>query len=294
MHAALRFAMNPPTLDPRYPALGTSLYYALKSAPPGRRDALTAWLRWWHEVMQIPLTVSDPGVAETKLRWWSQELQACSLGQATHPLTKALAHTLPSPSDDGAMLWLLGIEQTQGQIDLVHHTRWMDEHALTAHQLATTGAACEGAAVALGASSPDARAVARQCGLALRQAHQLARLGQDARAGWVHVPIDVLQKHDVRAHQLSKPIAQQTPAGWPHLLAHLADQAHVSLTSNMAELSALPSGEKNALRPLRVLMAIHLAQVREIKKSGDVVLHQRLMLTPLRKWWIAQKVRWAW
>ncbi len=285
--------MNSSTPTTTYPALGTSLYYALKSAPVGQRSALTSWVQWWHEIAQIPFNVSDPGVAETKLRWWVQELQACSQGRPSHPLSKALVTNQGFDDEATSALWALCQVQVQGQIDLVHQTRWMDEASLQANQDATTGAAFEGATLVLGIRSPNARAAARLCGRAVRQSHQLARLGQDARAGWIHVPIDTLQAHDVKAHQLSKP-QQDMPPGWPGLLAHLSTQAQTSLQKGREALLALTPAEQRALTPLRVMLHVHLMQVRELAASGNVLLHQRLVLTPLRKWWIAQRVRWGW
>jgi phytoene synthase len=31
-----------------------------------------------------------------------------------------------------------------------------------------------------------------------------------------------------------------------------------------------------------------------IEAGGGRVLHERIVLTPLRKWWISQRVRWGW
>lgn len=287
--------MTSTTPSAPFPPLGTSLYYALKCVPAQRRDALRTWWQWWHETSQIPLTVSDPGVADTKLRWWLQELQACAQDTPTHPLTQALhAITHDPPHTTGrAALWPLCSEQIQAQLDLVQHTRWMDPASLDRHRRASTGAACEGAALLLGAAGPEVANAARLLGAGLRMAHQVARLGQDARAGWVHVPIDVLQAHDVRAHQVSKPQLGQAPAGWPGLLAHLITQADQALVVGMDAARALPSPTRQALRPLLVLAFTQRALLAALRPSGELVLHQRLVLTPLRKWWIAQRVRWG-
>jgi len=36
-----------------------------------------------------------------------------------------------------------------------------------------------------------------------------------------------------------------------------------------------------------------LQQLGALADQGDRVLHERIVLTPLRKWWISQKVRWG-
>jgi phytoene synthase len=285
--------MNSSTPAPNHPALGSSLYYALRSVPHPQRASLTVWLQWWHEISQIPLSVSDPGVAETKLRWWAQELQSCLQGQASHPIAKALSNSLQGTAVASDRVWQLALEQVNALIDLVHQTRWMDQATLRRHQTASTGAATEAAALLLGVSSVQGASWARQLGVGLRQSHQLARLGQDARAGWVHVPIDVLQNHDVRAHQISKPQVGQTPPGWSALLGHLVLLAQTDLNQALTGIRMLPPAEHRALKPLVALARMHLGLLDALSASGDTVLHQRLMLTPLRKWWITQKVRWG-
>jgi phytoene synthase len=286
---------TPATADPRpsFPPPGSSLYYALAAVPARQRPALGLWASWWHETAQIPLKVSDPGVAETKLRWWQQELKEASRGHPRHPMMVALMSqgivTPPATLPD----WPCWHGQLDGLITLVHQTRWLDEATLLRHAQATTGQACEGAARLLGARSDEAIQVADQLGLGLRLAHQLARLGQDARAGWVNVAIDVLQQYEVRAHQLSKPDAALPPAGLKDLLVHLRDRAATPLQQAMTARRKLPRAEAQALKPLLVLAHIHLRQMDEIVRQGDRVLHERIVLTPLRKWWIAQRVRWG-
>ncbi|MDE2593777.1 MAG: squalene/phytoene synthase family protein [Burkholderiales bacterium] len=276
------------------PPVGSSLYYTLQMVPSSRRAALRDWWQWWHEVSSIPFDVQDPGVAETKLRWWIQEVQAGAQGQPTHPLTQALMppttaqnDTAKAPLAGELPLWL---NQIEGLITLIHQTRWLDAAALQHHRNQTTAAATEAAAVLLGATTPAARQAARQLGLGCRQTHQLARLGQDARAGWVHVPVDVLQKHEVRAHELTKP-APKSGEHWPALLTYLCDQAQAQLLGGLTAIRALSRPERRALRPLVALAQMQLALLDEIRASEDRVLHERLLLTPVRKWWISAKVR---
>lgn len=276
------------------PRPGSSLYHALRCTPAAKRPALRLWLQWWHEVSRIPFEVSDAGVAESKLQWWAQEVRDGLAGQAHHPLMRDRAAL---PALVAPCVWPereLWTQQLEGLIQLVHQTRWLDDAALQRHNRMSTGAALEGAACILGASSTAARSAACLLGTGLRQSHQVSRLGQDARLGWVNVAIDVLQTHDVKAHQLSKPDASQPPAGWSGLLLHLTEQARASIEQGLTAIAALPEAEVQALLPLRVLAHIHLAQLQEIAGKGDRILHERVLLTPLRKWWISQRVRWGW
>lgn len=270
---------------------GSGLYYALQSAPLAMRPALQAWVHWWHEISTIPLVVHDPGVAQTKLAWWHQEVRHSFEGKPSHPLTKQLFQALESPGQLPPLeVWLAQIEGMQA---LVNQTRWLDELSQKKHALATTGAACEGAAHLLGARSPQALSAAHELGWGIRQAHHLARLGQDARLGWLHVPVSTLQQHDVKAHELLRPTAGQAPEHWPALLSYLHGEAKNTLRASLEALAQLKPIERKALRPLAVLAALHLALIDEIAARGPAVLQERIILTPLRKWWVALKVRWA-
>ena len=284
---------RPERLAHTFPRPGSSLYHALKVVPAQQRAPLETWLTWWHETALIPYEVRDPGVAEQKLTWWLSELKRAEQGQAQHPLLQRVKAFNLLPNSPTWPEWPLWSQQIEGLIQLVHQTRWLDDGSLQRHARQTTGAAAESAAVLLGATSDAARSAANLLGVGLRQAHQLGRLGQDARAGWVNVAIDVLQTHDVKAHQLTRPDAQQVPAGWSTLLGHLHAQAHTTLDQGLSAIRALSRAEQRALKPLLVLAHIQLAQMAAVAQSGDLVLHQRIVLTPLMKSWISQKVRWG-
>lgn len=284
---------TPPSSSPTFPRSGSGLAHALRLTAATHRPALACWLNWWHETARIPLDVHDAGVAETKLRWWVNELQATDQGHPHHPLMRerAALSLPPGASWPEAPVWLA---QVEGLIQLVHQNRWMDEAHFVHHAQQTTGLACEGAARLLGADSEPALQAARLLGLGLRMGHRLARLGQDARAGWVMVGIDLLQTHDVKAHQLVKPVPGQTPPGWTPLLADLAQRARQPLQDALAQIRRLPAAQARALRPLVLLGHLALMQVEVVAAAGDAVLHQRLLPTPWRKAWIAQRVAWGW
>lgn len=276
-----------------FPRPGCSLAHAARLVPLSHRPALTCWLNWWHETARIPLDVQDPGVAETKLRWWLHELQSAEQGQPSHPLLRErMSMSLPSGARwPEAASWRA---QVEGLVQLVHQNRWMDESHVVRHAQQTTGLACQGAAGLLGVESDAGRQAATQLGTGLRLAHRLARLGQDARAGWVMVGIDLLQAHDVKAHQLVRPVSGQTPPGWAPLLADLAQRARQPLRASLEEIRSLPREEARALRPLVLLGHLALTQVDVVASAGDSVLHERLLPTPWRKAWVAQRVAWGW
>ena len=55
-------------------ASGSSFYYAFLFLPAERRAAITAFYAFCREVDDVVDEVADPGVAQTKLHWWRQEV----------------------------------------------------------------------------------------------------------------------------------------------------------------------------------------------------------------------------
>jgi 15-cis-phytoene synthase len=280
------------------PRPGSSLWLAVQSAPKAQQPVLRAWIQWWHEISHIIYSVSDPTVANRKLNWWAQAVIEGFKQPPQHPLLQALAGADGLLQAPALPLWL---SQIEGQQTLTGQTRWLDMHTLVRHVLPTTGAACEGAAWLMGARSSEALAVARQIGLGLRFAHILERLGQDARMGWLHIPIDVLQEHGVRAHELLKPEMPAQPE--KPAPSHPAIQALLSawhqrsksvIHEALEQARQLPQVERQALRPLAVLCQLHLHLLDDLAYAAYPVLHQRILLGPWRKQWLAQKTRWSW
>lgn len=273
------------------PRPGSSLHLALLSAG-GARQRLRAWVRWWHEVSRIPYDVSDPSVADRKLAWWAQAAGDAFRQTPQHPLLRDLLIT-DGRHDPGTAppldLWL---QQIEGLQVLTNQTRWMDEATLLRHMKATTGSACEGAVLIAGSSQLATLALARRAGVALRRVHILARLGQDARQGWLHIPIDVLQRHEVRAHELLKP----APAMDDRIRALLdawATQARDEIGAIRREARALAKTERQAWRPIGVLLRLAVLLLDDLAQAGYPVLHQRLVVGHWRKLWAAQRERWS-
>jgi phytoene synthase len=270
--------------EPPFPRPGSSLALAIAAAGP-KRAALQAWAAWWHEVSRIPYSVSDASVGERKLAWWAQAVSNGFSQAPQHPLLQALmgASTSAELADVPPMpLWA---SQIQGLETLLQQTRWLDTAALDQHMNQTTAAACAGAAWVLGGRSDAAQDAAIALGLGLRRAHILARLGQDAHAGWLHIPVDVLQQHDVRAHEFLRPGPDApTPAMLSLMSAWQADVVN-RLNAAMAQLATLPSPERQALRPLRILTRLTLLLMQDLAEQNYPVVRQRISVGPWRKIW---------
>jgi phytoene synthase len=115
-------------------------------------------------------------------------------------------------------------------------------------------------------------------------------VGDDARRGRIYLPIDELQRFDVKAHEILK---REAPWGYSDrftaLMRFQAERAHGIYDEAFA---LLPDADRRAQRPGLMMAHIYRTLLREIEAENFQVLHQRISLTPLRKLWIAMRINW--
>ena len=281
------FLMSDPSSLPA-PRAGGSISLALL-ATGSHRAELTHWWAWWHDISSVAYSVSDPGVAERKLAWWAQAVSQGFREPPQHPLLTPLLGTVQARASAPPLKYWLN--QLEGQQQLTQQTRWLDDATLMRHIQKTTASACEGAAWLMGVRDPASLAVAADFGMGLRRAHILFRLGQDARQGWLHIPIDVLQAHEVRAHQLLKSAPGEPSSAIIALLDTWQALASGALRDALQRMQGLPAAERRLFRGLMVLAKLNLALLDDLHQARYPVFGQRMILGPWRKRWIAQLAR---
>lgn len=262
----------------------TSLDYALRLSPPAAQPALAALRDWWQEVASVTREVSDPAVAAAKLAWWRREVQTGWAGTPQHPTLLALQRRAPGLSA-GRLLGVIAAAEEQAR-----QTRFLDEAALLrwADEQGGAALACAGEILAQQAA-PSAAALPQACarlGQACTLAAIVRGLGRSAQVGRLPVPVDELQHSGLRAHELL--------ARSPTLLQDARYRAVMDLQAARARrllgeaLQAVRSAApRRATRGLRVLGALHLRLLDELQRSGYPVLQQHVMLSPVRRAWIA-------
>jgi phytoene synthase len=256
---------------------GSSLHYALLQVQGPRRAALLALHAWRREVTDIATELSDHAVALQKLGWWVQELDRCFAGRPQHPVTQALAPHVESfgLTREPFIHALSGVE-----FDL-RQNRYLDYALLQRQCEQVAGSIGQVAARILGATSPPVLQHAQRLGLALQLIAQIRDVGHHARRGRVTLPLEDLQRFDVKLGDL---LDGKYVAGFGPLMQFQTQRARVTLAEALA---LLPAAEAAAQRPARVLAALYAALLAEIERSDFQVLQQRIALTPLRKLWIA-------
>ncbi len=265
---------------------GSSFYYAFLFLPPPRRAAMTAFYAFCREIDDVVDEVSDPAVAQTKLAWWQKEVHAAFAGQPTHPVTRALMpHTALHGITEAHLLAVI-----EGcQMDLTQ-SRYLDFVGLARYCHLVAGVVGEVSAQIFGSSGPAVVAYAHRLGLAMQLTNIIRDVGDDARRGRIYLPIDELQRFDVKAHEI---LNRQAPWGYSErftaLMRFQAERAHRTFDEALA---LLPPSERRTQKPALMMANIYRTLLREIEADNFQVLHQRTSLTPLRKLWIALRTHW--
>ena len=262
---------------------GSSFYYAFLFLPPPRRAAITAFYAFCREVDDVVDEMTDPSIAASKLAWWRKEVAAAFAGQPSHPVMLALLPLAPDYGIEAAHL-LAVIEGCQTDLD---QTRFLDFPALQRYCHLVAGVVGEVAANIFGRTQAGTVQYAHKLGQAMQLTNIIRDVGDDARRGRIYLPVNELQRFDVKAHELLK---RDKPWGYSErftaLMRFQAERAHAAYD---AAVALLPVADRLAQKPGLMMANIYRTLLREIEDQGFQVLHQRTSLTPLRKLWIATR-----
>jgi len=265
---------------------GSSFYYAFMFLPPPKRAAITAFYAFCREVDDVVDDTTDRGVAATKLAWWRQEVASAFADQPTHPVTKAL---MPHTSANRITAAHLSAVIDGCQMDL-EQTRYLDFAGLQRYCHLVAGVVGEVAATIFGRRSEETVRYAHKLGQALQLTNIIRDVGDDARRGRIYLPMDEMQRFDVKASEI---LTRQAPWGYSErFTALMRFQAERAQRTYDEAFALLPEVDREAQRPGLMMANIYRTLLDEIVEDGFQVLHQRTSLTPLRKLWIAARTQW--
>jgi len=262
-------------------ASGSSFYYAFLFLPAPRRAAITAFYAFCREVDDVVDDMVDAGVAATKLAWWKGEVSQAFAGQPSHPVLKAL---LPHAATYGIEARHLHAVIEGCQMDL-EQTRYLDYPNLQRYCHLVAGIVGEVAARIFGQTQEATTAYAHTLGQALQLTNIIRDVGEDALRGRIYLPVNELQRFDVKAHEILK---RSYSERFTALMQFQAQRAHGLYDQALA---LLPAQDRRAQKPGLMMASIYRTLLREIEADQFQVLHQRIKLTPLRKLWLAWKVQ---
>ncbi|CAM8626554.1 ERG9 Phytoene/squalene synthetase [Comamonadaceae bacterium] len=262
-------------------ASGSSFYYAFLFLPAPRRAAITAFYAFCREVDDVVDDMVDAGVAATKLAWWRNEVQQSFKGSPTHPVMKALMPHAATYTIEARHL-LAVIDGCQMDLE---QTRYLDYTGLQRYCHLVAGVVGEVAAGIFGQTDPQTTQYAHKLGQALQLTNILRDVGEDAMRGRIYLPVNELQQFDVKAHEILKRTYSD------RFVALMKFQAQRAQGLYDEALALLPAADRRAQKPGLMMASIYRALLTEIERDNFQVLHQRVSLTPLRKFWLAWKVQ---
>lgn len=258
---------------------GSSFYYSFLFLPKPQYEAIVSIYAFCREVDDIVDDCQELSVAEAKLGWWQDEIEALYQQKPTHPITQAL---LPQ----------IEIYQLPKSLFLeVLNGMWMDLHYqgyATVEDLKLY-AHCVASAVGLlvtpifGYQNLNTLSFAKNLGLALQWINIIRDVGEDSARGRLYLPEEDLLKFDLRPADFFN--KKDSPA----IRDCLRFQAQRARQFYQTALSALAPEDRQTQSPALIMAAIYFTLLDEIEKTNFDVLNQRISLTPLRKLWIAWK-----
>jgi len=256
---------------------GSSFYYAFLFLPLERRKAITALYALCREVDDVVDECRDAQLARVKLAWWRTQIDKMMAGVPEHPVTRALQPHLTSCGITRERL-LAVIDGMEMDLD---QSRYLDWPGLRKYCWHAAGVVGELSAGVFGYRDPQTLVYAERLGLAFQLTNIIRDVGDDARRGRIYLPIDELQRFDVKASEL---LNAQHSDRFEALMRFQAERTRALYREAMENL---PESDRRAQRPGLMMAAIYYALLDEIEREGWHVLEQRISLTPLRKFWLA-------
>jgi len=221
--------------------------------PPAQRVLFQSLLGIEAEIGAALARGLEHDVAHARLGWWREECARLAQGAPLHPLTRALAASLPANDRDV-------LAPVAGFTDLA---TW-DLAGATFQSPRELAAYCERWSAAFVGplarhAQPDSPpGAALSLGARLRELELLNALGADARHGRLRLPLEQLKSAGVDPAEAARP-------QWGAPLVQLATQRHAAARRALAQaLAALAPRAQGPLRPLLVWAALE----REHSRRG--------------------------
>lgn len=262
--------------------VGSTLYYSLRYLPPQQYEALLSIFAFALAIRKIPYDCQDAGVAKAKLVWWRDEIQRLSQAQPTHPMTQALQPVLQQFNLDiqlfqdyiGGILENMKYQGYHKQTDLIQHCHRL---SYIPNILAAKILGCE--------NNQEVQKFLHHLGIALSLFELIYELREDTAKGRVYFPTEDLNHFSLNATDL---IQSQPETSIKQLLTFEANRAREFYQTALKDL---PTNQRQRFHPYLIQAAITFKLLDEIEEDGFRVLTHRIALTPLRKFWIAWRIR---
>jgi 15-cis-phytoene synthase len=257
---------------------GSLRYFSLLYTPEEKREAVAALFVIDSELRESARSANHD-VAHTRLTWWRSEIDRLINDNAQHPATRILQAQFHG--DPRAFVNLHELVAA-ADMDLARMT-YLNAQELRAYCARSGGTLLESITATLRpdfASDELIRRAINRLGVGIRQTEILRDLRQDAREGRVYLPLDEMERLNIRHEDLNLALTSDPVREVLHSL-------HSSATDNFAKPSIANQQVRDALRPIWVLAALHRRLLDRIASRGYNVGTERIDLGPVEKSWVA-------
>jgi phytoene synthase len=228
---------------------------ALLFSPVDTRTANTALFATYFEIREVITECRDPGVAEVKLSWWQQEIEALFSGKPRHPVTEALLPFLSKITGQQQLFFDL---ITGARMDVTGNTLASFED-VKRYCYRHSGALAELSARLAGAHTPATLMAARLLGNSYRLAFIASAGAAQALHGRVYFATEDLKVHGVEQH-----INGDTHSD-TGVLSLVEDYAGRSRAIGIDALAMLPANERCVLAPWHVLISLAFKRLMKLE-----------------------------
>ena len=256
---------------------GSSFYYSFFFLPKSQRKAITALYAFCREVDDIVDSGMDENIARTKLQWWRDEIKRLFNKQPQHPVSYALlpyTETMNLPEEyfmeiiDGMEM---DLEQTQYDN--------FEELKLYCYRVASVVGLLS--AEIFGFKDRQTLKYAHNLGLAFQLTNIIRDVYEDASRGRVYLPGDDINQFGLSRDDI---LQQQDSEQFRKLIAFEAKRAEQYYQK---AFKLLPISDRYSQRCGLMMAAIYHSTLDEVAADDFAVLKHRIVLTPVRKFWLA-------
>ncbi|HET7396472.1 MAG TPA: squalene/phytoene synthase family protein [Gammaproteobacteria bacterium] len=247
------------------------LRYAVQFSPDRYRTQLASLATLYHEIREIIHECRDPGVAETKLRWWEEEIELMLDGRARHPCAQSF-WAQHGKLNLASKLFLDIIDSTRQDI---HSPSFPTFDNVRRYCKQRGGSFTVLAASLCGADSLVTLAAARDLGSGWQLADIVTRSAMDARLGRVYFAAEDLQQHHLDQHVVE---GVHSDTGLKALLSDYSLRARQLMDDALA---AAPEMERDTLVTASILAALAQGRLRKLARRHFVTGAGTVELSPL-------------
>ncbi len=254
---------------------GTSFARGMNALPPPGQKAMYAIYAFCREIDDIADEPGEEGAKRDALAAWGAEIEALHMGNPTRPTAIALAPALEGydlPKAEFHELiagMLMDVDMDFGTVPP------MDRAGLHLY--------CRRVAGSVGLLSvpvfgePRATQFALALGDALQLTNILRDIGEDADAGRLYLPADLLARHGVTVTTAAETVRQP---GVRHVCDELLAEAEARFADARAQAE---QHDRRKLRPALLMAMIYRTYLAGLRRRGFAEPTRRLSLSPLTR-----------